>query len=83
MPSEEPWVPVSDADFRKYADLVVTEFERYFSALTRHFQCLEAAWQDGIDRGRQVAAEREVFVAPAEALGLEDRISVDLPERLE
>ena len=54
MPPEEPWVPDSEADFREYADLVAADFERYFSALARHFQGLEAAWQDGIARGRSV-----------------------------
>ena len=63
-------MPDSEADFREYADLVAADFERYFSALARHFQCLEAAWQDGIDPGRKVAALREVFVIRAEALGL-------------
>lgn len=48
VPPEKPWVPVSEADFRAYADLVAGDFERYFSALTKHYQCLEAAWQDGI-----------------------------------
>lgn len=43
VPPETPWVPVSEADFRDYADLVAQDFERYFSALTRHFQCLEVA----------------------------------------
>lgn len=71
-------MPVSDADFREYADLMATDFERCFSALTRHFKCLEAVWQDGIDRGRQVAAEREVFVIRAEALGSDDKVGIDL-----
>jgi hypothetical protein len=74
---EKPWVPVSEADFREYADLVAADFERYFSALTRHFQCLEQAWQDGLDRGRRVAADREAFAARAKTLGLQDRIGVD------
>ncbi len=80
IPPEEPWVPVSEADFREYADLVAADFERYFSALTRHFQCLEQAWQDGLDRGRRVAADREAFAARAGALGIGERIGVDPPD---
>lgn len=82
MPPEKPWAPVSEADFREYADLVAQDFERYFSTLTRHFQCLEQAWQDGIEQGRQVAADREAFAARARALGLQDRIGMD-PSHLE
>lgn len=60
-------MPVSDADLRDCADLLATDFERCFFALTRHFQCLETAWQDEIERGREVVAAREVFVVRAEA----------------
>lgn len=77
IPPEEPWVPVSETDFREYADLVAADFERYFSALTRHFQCLETAWQDGIARGRAVSAQNEAFRARAATLGLTGTIGID------
>ena len=82
VPSEEPWVPVSDADAWEYANLMAGDFERYSSALTRHFQCLDVAWQNGIHHGRKVAAH-EVFVARAKALEIEDRIGVAPLEWLE
>lgn len=77
VPPQEPWVPESEADLRAYADLVAADFERYFLALTRHFQCLEQAWQEGIEQGRRAAAARETFVARAKALGLGDRLGTD------
>ena len=77
VPPEEPWVPERDEDVRAYVDLVAADFERYFSALTQHFQCLEQAWQDGLVRGRAVSAARETFVQRATALGLGARLGVD------
>ncbi len=77
VPPEEPWVPERDADIQAYVDLVAADFERYFSALTQHFQCLDQAWQDGLARGRAVAAAREAFVQRASALGLGARLGVD------
>lgn len=44
VPPEEPLVPDSEADFPAYVDLLAADFERYFSALTRHVQCLETVW---------------------------------------
>ncbi|MTE02150.1 hypothetical protein GIY56_17820 [Paracoccus sp. YIM 132242] len=40
-------MPESDADLHAYVDLLAANFKRYFSALTRHLQCLETAWRDG------------------------------------
>ena len=77
VPPEEPWVPERDADVRAYVDLVAADFERYFLAMTHHFQCLEQAWQDGLVRGRAVSAARETFVQRATALGLGARLGVD------
>jgi hypothetical protein len=77
VPPEEPWVPEQDEDVRAYVDLVAVDFERYFSALTQHFQCLEQAWQDGLVRGRAVSAARQTFVQRATALGLGARLGVD------
>lgn len=77
VPPEEPWVPERDADIQAYVDLVAADFERYFSALTQHFQCLDQAWQEGLARGRAVSAAREVFVQRATALGLRARLGVD------
>ena len=76
---EEPWVPGNEADFRGYVDLIAAEFERYFSELTRYFQCLERTWHEGIEQGRRVSAARETFVARATALGLGPRLGVDPP----
>lgn len=79
-------MPDSEADFREYADLVAADFERYFSALTRHFPCLETAWEDGIARGRTVGKTREAFAARAKELGLGDKPGVEplsQPEQLE
>ena len=77
VPPEEPWVPERDADIQAYVDLVAADFERYFSALTQHFQCLDHAWQEGLARGRAVSAARETFVQRATALGLRARFGVD------
>ena len=77
VPPEEPWVPERDADIEAYVDLVAADFERYFSALTQHFQCLDQAWQDSLARGRAVSAARETFVRRATALGLQARLGVD------
>lgn len=79
VPPAEPWVPESEADFREYVDMVAADFERYFTELTRYFQCLEQGWQDGIERGRSVSAARKAFVARARALGLDARLGVDPP----
>ncbi|QIR86638.1 hypothetical protein [Paracoccus sp. AK26] len=77
VPPEEPWVPERDADIQAYVDLVAADFERYFSALTQHFQCLDQAWQDSLARGRAVSAARETFVQRATALGLRARLGVE------
>ncbi|GHG23417.1 hypothetical protein [Paracoccus aerius] len=77
VPPEEPWVPERDADIQAYVDLVAADFERYFSALTQHFQCLDQAWQDSLARARSVSAARETFVQRATALGLRARLGVD------
>ena len=77
VPPEEPWVPERDADIEAYVDLVAADFERYFSALTQHFQCLDQAWQDSLARGRAVSAARETFVQRATALDLRARLGVD------
>ena len=79
-------MPVSHADLQIYANLIAADFERYFSALTRHLRCLEVAWQDGIERSRTVGAEHEAFAARAKGLVLRDKLGVEslaLPERLE
>ena len=77
VPPTEPWVPERDADIKAYVDLVAADFERYFSVLTQHFQCLDQAWQDSLARGRAVSAARETFVQRATALGLRARLGVD------
>ena len=77
VPPEEPWVPERDEDVRAYVDLVAADFERYFSALTQHFQCLDQAWQDSLAGARAVSAAREIFVQRATALGLGARLGVD------
>lgn len=77
VPPEEPWVPQQDADIQAYVDLVAADFERYFSDLTRYFQCLEQAWQDGLAHGRQVSSARETFLRRARALGLGTNLGVD------
>lgn len=77
VPPEEPWVPEQDADIEAYVDLVAADFERYFSALGLHFQCLDQAWQDSLLRARAVSAAREIFVQRATALGLRARLGVD------
>ena len=58
VPPEEPWVPERNADIEAYVDLVTADFERYFSALTQHFQCLDQAWQDSLAGARAVSAAR-------------------------
>ncbi|WP_347140884.1 hypothetical protein [Paracoccus sp. SSK6] len=77
VPPEEPWVPERNADIEAYVDLVTADFERYFSALTQHFQCLDQAWQDSLAGARAVSAARETFVQRATALGLRARLGVD------
>lgn len=77
IPPEEPWVPVNDADLREYVDLIASDFEHYFQELTHYFQCLEQAWQDGIERGRTTGERQAAFAARAKALGLGDSLGVD------
>jgi hypothetical protein len=55
-------------------------------AVSRHFPCLETAWEDGIARGRAVGKTREAFAPRAKELGLGDKPGVEplpQPEQLE
>ncbi|MFD1797909.1 hypothetical protein FQV27_17870 [Paracoccus aurantiacus] len=70
LPPAEPIVPIDDATFSEYADLIAEEFERYFSEVSPYIACLDAVRQHTFARAREISEQHRAFWDRADSLGL-------------
>lgn len=70
VPPVAPFMPESDATFKEYADLVNSDFERYFSEVSTYSSCLHHAHTELLAEAQAVSQLHREFLARAEALGV-------------
>ncbi|WP_134681456.1 hypothetical protein [Paracoccus ravus] len=69
-------MPEDDTSLAQYADLVAEDFERYFSASSEYFACMDATRHTEFERAQQVSERRRLFLDRLDRLGLRSKAAV-------
>jgi len=70
VPPQLPFLPDSDGTIIKYAELINSDFERYFADTSAYSACLDQAHADLIAEVRNVTELHTIFLKRADALGV-------------
>lgn len=73
---EEPFVPSDDAEFKRFADLIAQDFERYFVELTEYSNCMDATRHAVMERAKEVSKEYRSFWDRAKVLGVSEHAAI-------
>lgn len=61
LPPERPFVPAEDEAVQEYADLIMQDFETYFSEISTYLQCLDEERQRAFKEAQEVGLEYRKF----------------------
>lgn len=76
---EPPYLPETDSDLRAYADLIRTDFEDYFRAVSDFTTCLTEARSEAIMEAEEVGVQYRRFIQRADQLGIADLAATQHP----
>jgi len=77
-PPDEPYVPVDDQNLKEYADMIASDFERYFKQLTDYFRCMDETRMAVFERAQEMSKVHQEFRERAAHLGIApDTLSVN------
>ena len=79
VPPEAPYLPETDGDLRDYADLIRTDFEDYFRAVSDFTTCLTEARAEAIVEAEEVGVQYRRFLQRADQLGIAELAAIPHP----